>query len=204
MGHPHDSTGEPEILRSFPTVAGAVLCAGAGRRYDEGQPGGKLLVPYRGRPLVLWAVEHALAARFGATFVVTGAAELSGLVPGTATLVENPDWEDGQATSLQAAVSAARSGGFEALVVGLGDQPLIEPESWRAVAASPAPIAVASYDGRRRHPVKLARAVWDDLPVTGDEGARVLMRARPDLVIEVPCQGDPLDIDTKDDLFHAM
>lgn len=189
--------------QAFPGVAAAVLCAGAGSRYDKAQPGGKLLVPFRGRPLVLWAIEHALAARLGATFVVTGAADLGGLVPDAATLVENPDWADGQATSLQAAVLAATSGGFDALVVGLGDQPLVEPESWQAVAASDAEIAVATYEGRRRNPVKLARAVWDDLPVTGDEGARALMRARPDLVVEVPCRGDPLDVDTKDDLLRA-
>lgn len=203
MGSPHVSTGEPEVRGAFSSVAAAVLCAGAGRRYDGQHPGAKLLVPFRGRPLVLWAVEHALAAQLGATFVVTGAADLVGLLPGSATLVENPDWENGLATSLQAAVSAARSGGFDALVVGLGDQPLVEPEAWQSVAASDALIAVATYGGRRRNPVKLGRAVWDDLPVTGDEGARTLMRARPGLVVEVACRGDPLDIDTKDDLFHA-
>jgi molybdenum cofactor cytidylyltransferase len=203
MASPPASTRGSGTWPTFSAVAAALLCAGAGTRYDEGAPGGKLLVPFRGRPLVLWAIEHALAAQLGATFVVTGAADLRGLLPAATTPVENPDWEDGQATSLQAAVSAARSGGFEALVVGLGDQPLIQPECWRAVAAADAPIAVATYEGRRRNPVKLARAVWDDLPVTGDEGARALMRARPDLVVEVPCHGDPLDIDTRDDLSHA-
>jgi molybdenum cofactor cytidylyltransferase len=188
---------------AFPGVAAALLCAGAGSRYDAERPGAKLLTPFRGRPLVVWAVDHALAAGLGTTFVVTGAADLSGLLPGPVTLVDNPDWRDGQATSLQAAISAARAAGFEALVVGLGDQPLIEPDAWRAVAGVDALIAVASYQGRRRNPVKLARRVWDDLPAMGDEGARALMRARPELVVDVPCAGDPLDIDTGDDLTRA-
>jgi molybdenum cofactor cytidylyltransferase len=165
---------------------------------DSGQH--KLLATFRGRTVVSWALEHAVEAGLDVTLAVTGAADISGAIPPRVVVVENPDWADGIATSLQLAVASARRLGLEAIVVGLGDQPLVPASAWRAVAASTSSIAVASYDGARRNPVRLARAMWDHLPRSGDEGARVLMRRHPELVEEVPCEGDPVDIDTVEDL----
>jgi molybdenum cofactor cytidylyltransferase len=181
-------------------LAAAVLAAGGSSRFDDGP---KQLASFRGRPLVALAVESALASgAFDVVFVVGGAVDLSTVIPPDALLLENPDWADGQATSLAVAVRAAEVGGFDALVVGLADQPFVGPDDWRAVALAEGtePIVAASYQGRRGNPVRLAREVWAELPTTGDEGARRLMAARPELVAEVACPGDAVDIDTREDL----
>lgn len=179
------------------TVGAAVLAAGGGSRFEGGP---KLLADFRGHPVVWWAASNALDAGLDFTWVVQGAVELDGVLPDDATILRNRRWKEGLATSLQTAVSSARQVGAAALVIGLADQPLVPSSAWRAVADSGADLAVATYDGRRRNPVRLAASVWDLLPETGDEGARILMSARPELVTEVPCQGEPADIDTREDL----
>jgi molybdenum cofactor cytidylyltransferase len=135
--------------------------------------------------------------------VVVGAVDLAaeGLVPAGVETLDNPYWRQGLATSLRRAVTAGREAGVDSLVVGLGDQPLVPASAWAAVGASRGrPIAVASYQGVRRNPVRLDREVWDLLPQSGDEGARVLVAGRPELVMAVACDGDPADIDTVEDL----
>ena len=175
-----------------------LLAAGAGSRFTGG--GHKLLAPFRGRPVVAWAIEAAHAAGLDETWIITGAASLRDVVPDGVRAIENPAWADGQATSLAVAVDAAAAAGLGAIVVGLGDQPLVTPEAWRSAAASTAPIAVCTYGGIRGNPVRLAREVWALVDRTGDAGARTLMRRRPDLVTEVACPGEAADVDTVEDL----
>jgi CTP:molybdopterin cytidylyltransferase MocA len=177
-------------------VAAVVLAAGEGTRFSGGP---KLLAMFRGRPLLAWAIEPVIEAGLPLV-VVQGEVDLAGTLSELGpeiTVLENPRAHDGQATSLRVGVAWCDSAGFDAVVVGLGDQPLVPASAWRTVAASTeAPIVSASFAGRRRPPVRLAREVWPLLPAAGDEGARALMRERPDLVATVVCDGDPLDVDT--------
>ncbi len=177
-----------------------MLAAGGSSRFSAGP---KQFAELRGRPLVFQAVEAALGVEeFVAVFVVSGAVDLHGVLPDGAMVLDNPQWAQGQATSLAVAVHAAHVGGFDALVVGLADQPFVGADAWQLIATADAdrPITVATYAGQRGNPVRLAREVWPLLPTDGDEGARALMRERPELVGEVACPGDPLDIDTVEDL----
>lgn len=177
-------------------TAAIMLAAGRGERFG----GSKLRAPFRGRPLVCWAVDAAASAFADATIVVTGADDLADVLPEGLVVVENPRWHDGIATSLAAGIATAVALGHDAVVIGLADQPLVPASAWTAVGASDSPIAIASFDGRRRPPVRLDRSVWPLLPTEGDEGARGLMALRPDLVVAIPCSGEPADIDTREDL----
>lgn len=186
------------------TTAAIVLAAGGGSRFlASGGTGHKLLASYLGRTVVEWSIEAAAAAGLDATYVVRGATDLPvpTLAADAVCFVRNDRWREGIATSMQAGIARARRDGHAAVVIGLGDQPLVQTEAWRRLArATTSPVAVATYKGERGNPVRLSSMAWPLLPAAGDEGARVVMRRRPDLVVEVPCPGRSADIDTVDDL----
>jgi CTP:molybdopterin cytidylyltransferase MocA len=178
------------------TTAAIVLAAGGGSRFRaSGGDCHKLLAPYLGRTVVEWSIEAAAAANLDATYVVRGATDLPvpPLAANAVQFVRNDRWGEGIATSMQAGITRARRDGHAAVVVGLGDQPLVQTEAWRLVAQ-------ATYEGVRGNPVRLSSMVWPLLPTTGDAGARLVMHRRPDLVVEVACPGRSADIDTVDDL----
>lgn len=177
------------------TVAAVLLAAGPGSRY-LGETH-KLLAPVRGKRLVDWAVEHASV--LDDVIVVTGAVDL-----GMDGAVHNHRWQRGLASSLQAGIAAAEQRGHDAVVVAHGDQPGIPSSAWRAVAeCTVKPIVRARYpDGTIGHPVRLAADVWPLLPLTGSDGAAVVIRERRHLVAEVACEGDPTDVDTLEDLHR--
>ena len=187
----------------------ALLAAGAGKRFHG--PDHKLLTLIdagRGpEPVVLAAARAMVASGAGRFVVIEGAVPLAtALEPLAASglsVVANPEWSTGMRSSLLAAVSLARRAGCTRLVVGLGDQPFVEPTAWSRLAASDAPVAVATYEGRRGHPVALGSITWDELESEGgdpDTGARSLVNRHPDWVAEIPCEGDDRDIDTLEDL----
>ena len=187
------------------TIAGVLLAAGAGSRFSNEQPDAhKLTAMFRGKPLIAWALAAADAAGFNALYVITGAVDVGGIAAevtdGRATVIHNPDWADGQATSLAVAIDRATADNHRAIVVGLADQPLVPTSAWRSVGAAAGDIVTATFDQERRPPAKFERSVWADMPRSGDEGARTLFRLRPELVSELPCTGNPVDIDTMEDL----
>jgi len=191
------------------TVAGVVLAAGQGARYDgEGHKLRALI----GEQAVL---EHALVAVMNSSVdevvLVVGDDDYSDVVESaeavtgtTVTTLHAADWKRGQAHSLAVAIAHGRTVGHEALVIGLGDQPLVGSATWSALATSESVMAAANYGGHRRPPTRLGSAVWDQVPLTGDHGARQLLLDQAERVDDVVSSGWPGDVDTSDALALAQ
>ena len=133
-------------------VSGLVLAAGAGRRM--GQPKAELIVD--GERLIDRAVRVLRAG--GCDEVVTVVRD--GLRCPDARVVVNPEPERGMGSSLRLALAAAS--GRRAVIL-LVDTPGIGADAVRAVLAADAPVVVATYRGRRGHPVVVDRSWWDEV-----------------------------------------
>lgn len=188
-------------------VAGLVLSAGRSTRMGERN---KLLQIVRGEALVRHAVKAQLAARIGPVFVVTGhqRAEVEAALQGLPVrFVHNPDFATGLASSVRAGL-AVLPDDSAGVVVSLGDMPNVTPavidRLAEAFADSPeAQAVVPTLFGQRGNPVLLARALFPAVEqLSGDQGARRLLDAAGEGVVEVPLD-DPaiaIDVDTPEAL----
>ncbi|HSS48444.1 MAG TPA: nucleotidyltransferase family protein [Thermoanaerobaculia bacterium] len=184
--------------------------AGASRRM--GRP--KLLLPFRGEPLVA-SVVGALRAGGVAGIVLVTAADDDELrewarQAGVATAV-NPAPERGMLSSIQEGIAAL--GGADALA-RQGDVLLVSPadlphlssrsvaELLRRMAAAQAPLAVPVYQGQRGHPLALAPALIPEvLHLDPEIGLKQLRDRHEAELLEVPVDdpGVVSDVDTPAD-----
>jgi CTP:molybdopterin cytidylyltransferase MocA/SAM-dependent methyltransferase len=185
-----------------------VLAAGAGSRFG----GRKLGARIDGRPVL----EHVLVALAEAGLddpivVLPPDPELPAVEWGNATRVANPEPGRGLSSSLQLGWDRALAASPEpdAILVTLGDQPLLRPDVVRAIAASPLddahPIVAARYTGTGAHnPVRVdvTGAEWI-AEAAGDRGLGPVLDRHADLVRWVDVDGENPDIDTTADLARV-
>jgi molybdenum cofactor cytidylyltransferase len=187
-------------------VAAIVLAAGRSSRMG---PQNKLVADIGGMPMVRRVVETALASTARPVMVMTGhmAAEVAAALSGLdVTLVANPDYATGLASSLKVGIRAVPDACDGALVL-LGDMPLITAEHLGALVdafgVAPERIVVPVHEGRQGNPVIWPRRHFAELlQLEGDAGAKRLIGAHRQDVREVELATDGIfaDIDTPEEL----
>lgn len=198
-----------------PFLSAIVLAAGASVRM--GRP--KQLLTLRGRCLLQHALDTVGASRLNELVLVLGcrADEIRAAVrlPAglAARVVVNPDYAQGQSSSLRTGLDAADPRSVAAAIL-LGDQPQIAAalidRMAEAFLAATTPIVRPVYSGVAGcvpgHPVFLAREIWPAVGcLVGDAGARALIATHPEWLTDVSVDGDaPADIDTVDDYERVV
>ncbi len=173
----------------------------------------KLLIHLQGRPLLEHVLETIRRSMVAETIVVLG--HEADLVRASVSLkdaivVLNRDYAKGMSTSLKAGFRAVDPVS-EAVIVVLGDQPFVAPDTMDALikrrAGSDAKILIPTYQGVRGNPVLLDMSLSAELQdISGDVGCRGIFGHHQEDIEEVPVN-DPgilLDLDTKEQLERVL
>ena len=176
-------------------LSGVILAAGASTRL--GRP--KQLLPLGDRCLLQHALDEALSSRLDEVILVLGyrAEEIREALQLPAgrpmRVVINPDYTSGLSASLRLGLRSADPRMAAAFLAA--DSLLVRP-------------VYSGSAGRRvpGHPVFLARRIWPEVEkLRGDQGARALVSARPEWLLEVPVDYEPpADVDTWEDYQRAV
>jgi molybdenum cofactor cytidylyltransferase len=183
-----------------------ILAAGASSRMGTL----KQLLQVGGSPLLLRAVESALASPAWPVVIVLGAhaEKIRPILARMPVLVtENPAWAEGMAASIRAGVTTLQqfSRRLDAALIALCDQPAFSAAViGQLVAAQQATgrsIAAARYAGRNGAPALFLREHFSTLThLTGEEGARALLNDEPARVAAVDLPKLAVDLDTPTDV----
>ena len=195
-----------------PVLAALILAAGCSTRMGQFKP----LMPIAGTTVVAQVAAMFRAAGIERVAVVTGhcAEQIEPVVRRIgATVVRNPDYQQGMYSSIQAAIraEAALSPRVDACFVMPVDIPLVRPQSVTALAqafaAHRAPITYPRFNGRRGHPPLVSNALFAEiLAGKGESGLRELLRKhQPDSAdVDVLDEGVLLDMDTPEDYAQLV
>lgn len=189
-------------------IAGLILAAGESTRMGSPKP----LLDWHGKPLVRYQVEQLRAGGCDVVVVVLGyrADRVRPFVDGTgATVVENPGYREGRASSVRVGTGAIPFGAEWVLVLGV-DQPrpaAAVREVVRATEAGDAAILIPTYRGRFGHPTAFAGWLLSEMRRVRDEtlGLRdIVKRHEKDIrLVEASSDAVLLDLNTPQDYQAA-
>jgi molybdenum cofactor cytidylyltransferase len=190
-------------------IPGIVLAAGASTRM--GRPKALLAIGTPAEPFAVRVIRTLRAGGADDVVVVTGghAREVADAIDSAGVLVrvvQNPDYERGQLSSLVAALDVVDRPGVQAIIVMPVDVPLVSPDTIRAILdayrRTGRPIVRPVGGHRHGHPVLFDRTIFGALRAADPaRGARAVIAAHLDAVLDVPIadEGAYLDIDTPEE-----
>lgn len=195
--------GESPVVEVRRRVAAAVLAAGTSSRMGRN----KLLLPWGGATVLEQTLSNVRASGVGGVVVITGHEHdrAEALAASFGSIVWNTDYAKGMLSSAQTAARHLPPE-YEAMLVVLGDQPLVGPYVIDALldayAAKPHGLVAPTYRGQRGNPVLIARRYFAELLNLPPDGApRLLLQRHADdlCLVEVDTDAILQDLDRPED-----
>ncbi len=191
-------------------LAAVILAAGESSRM--GSP--KALLPYQGRPFLEHLIEATRHPKVGITRIVLGAnAEeiRSKLKLDPDMVIVNPNWRQGQLSSIHAALRSLPEGGSDGMLLCLVDHPLVSVtlvgELIERFYTAGKSIVLPTHLDRRGHPVIFSSKLYPELLAAPlEQGARAVVWAHAAEVYELPTEeeGVVLNLNDPDTLSRAL
>ena len=188
------------------TIGCVILAAGNAARFGAN----KLLTPFRGKPLIQWALEAIPAEPPGPVAVVTQYDAVAALARDFGfSAVRNEAPELGISHSVALGTRAVGPD-CDGLIFLVADQPLLRRETVTALLdrfrAEPSKIVVPAAGERQGNPCVFPADLFPALEaLTGDRGGRQVIRRHPERVVTVPAEPSELaDVDTLADLQKIL
>lgn len=189
-----------------PDKTGVVILA-AGSSSRLGKP--KQLVIFHDKPLLQKMIDESESLEFTSKVIVLGAnSEIikKTLNPGTFTLIVNENWPEGIASSIRKGIeySLELSPAIEHLLFLLSDQPFVSAELLEQLLETPlsekSEITASFYDNDVGVPAIFPKQMLPLLmELSGDQGAKKIMKQFPDKVTPVHFEMGHFDVDTPED-----
>jgi len=191
-------------------LAAVILSGGESKRM--GAP--KALLPYRGKTFIDHLIEVTRHPRLGITRIVVGAHAdeiRAHLAERSSEIVVNPEWQEGQLSSIQAGIRSLPEGETEGMLLCPVDHPLVTAQLVARLIAefdsNEKPIALPTHHGKRGHPLIFRANLYPELlAASPDVGARQVVWAHADQVCEVATEeeGVVLNINDPEALQRAL
>lgn len=184
----------------------AILILAAGKSSRMGKP--KQLLKLGSETLIEHAIEQALQSDATTVVCILGAfaEEIKSIIShhSKCEFVLNEDWESGLSSSLKYGIHWAQEHNYEAVVVMLADQPLVDSVFLNKILLlgdqHPESLIASTYGEKRGVPALFPKPYFNQLlKLKGDTGAGVLLNNPDEHVITVEAKNRLIDLDTRED-----
>ncbi len=188
-------------------ISAIVLAAGNSSRMGNDN---KLLLKFNGKAMVSHVIDQLVLSDVKQIIVVLGneAEQVRKSITQNVKFIDNADYNYGLSASLKAGIAALPQD-CEGVMICLGDMPYITADNYNMLIENfqAEKIIVPAVNGKIGNPIIFSNSYFEGLlKLSGDKGAKKLIKEYPDHIIEVDVGSTAIfnDIDTPDAYSKAL